>query len=96
MRLADLKRHLATPGATLTMTGYEMLVNGQFQHRPIRNPNPRQVAKLQLNSVALFDDSTKSGKSWLDFGLASDWKFEGNTAVCTPGQIRLTYTIGKI
>lgn len=92
--LADLKRYLATPNATLTMTSREIPNNGEWQLRPVHNPNPRQVKKLQTNAVALWDDTTSSGTCWLDFDKASEWKFNGNTAILETEFIRLTYTIG--
>jgi hypothetical protein len=70
--LADFKRYLATPGAKVRLIS----INGA-------TPRPelaewRTVATLQTNAVA-FVTANKSGKSWLYFGKASDWRFGGNT-----------------
>jgi hypothetical protein len=70
--LADFKRYLATPNARVRMISF----HGQ-------TPNPalaewRTVAKLQTNAVA-FATANNSGKSWLEFGKASGWTFDGNT-----------------
>ena len=94
--LTDLKRYLATPNATLTMTGHALLNRNQewIPSPVLHNPNPRTVKKLQTNAVALNDNATKSGESWLDFGKASEWTFTDNTATLTSSFVRLTYTIG--
>lgn len=92
--LTDLKRYLATPSATVTMTNYELPASDGWRALTPHNTNPRTVAKLQTNSVALFDDTTKSGKCWMDFGKASQWTFDGDTAIKTSEYCRLTYRMG--
>lgn len=92
--LTDLKRYLATPSATVTMTNYELPAGDGWRALTPHNTNPRTVAKLQTNAVALFDDTTKSGKSWLTFGNASEWTFDGLIATNTTKYCRLTYRIG--
>lgn len=91
--LAELKRHLATPNATMQMTAYEILKDGQWESRPVRNSEARTVAKLQTNAVSLHTDNSRSGVSWLYFEKASEWQFDGDKAIQTSGGIRLTYTV---
>lgn len=97
--LADFKRYLATPEATLQMVAIEHRNpnTGEWVSKPPHNPNPRKVAKVQTNSIALLDPMTKSGKSWLDFGKASEWQFDSasNTAVNETKYTRLTYLLGQ-
>jgi len=65
--LAELKRAL-TMGAsveTLTMLSGAVVPDGH----PFR---VREVTKVQTQAVRL-------GESWLDFGKASEWNFEGDT-----------------
>jgi hypothetical protein len=91
--LAEMKRHLATPDATLAMTNYELLRDGEWVSTPPRHSGPRKVAKLQTNAVSLYTDGTRSGVSWLYFGKASDWGFSGKIAVYTDRTIRMTYEV---
>ena len=66
--LAELKRAL-TMGArveTLTMLSGAVVPEGH----PFR---VREVTKVQTQAVRL------DNKSWLDFGKASEWNFEGDT-----------------
>jgi hypothetical protein len=91
--LAEMKRHLATPDATLTMTNYEVLKDEGWKSSPPRHSGARKVAKLQTNAVSLYTDGTRSGVSWLYFGKASNWEFSGNVAICTDGTIRMTYEV---
>ena len=87
--LADLKRELAKPNATLTLLAYA--VSGE--------PKPhvyagvaRTVHTLQTNAVAL--SHPENGKvSWLTFGKAGDWKFDGNVATYADAYISLTYEL---
>lgn len=73
LTLADFKRYLTTPGATVRLVS----VNGHPAALAVSGW--RTVAKLQTNAVA-FNSATVSGKSWLEFGKASDWRFSGNRA----------------
>lgn len=91
--LAELKRHLATPEATLQMTAYELLRDGEWVSVPVKNPEVRKVAKLQANAVSLYTDGSRSGVSWLYFEKASEWSFDGNKAIQTGSNVRLTYTV---
>lgn len=90
--LADLKRYLALPNAAMRMVSIEWLRDGEWQVTPVRNPDFRGVAVLQSNAVA-FEDATKSGKSWLYFGKASEWAFDeaSQIAVNVSGGTRITY-----
>jgi hypothetical protein len=87
--LADFKRYLATPDAQLNMI--ELSYNGV--DKPVKDWGFRRVAKLQTNSVALATPTLASGKSWLDFGKASEWTFnEANkSAVNESNGTRITY-----
>jgi hypothetical protein len=76
--LADFKRYLATPDASLKMI--HLSYNGQ--ERPVFTNEWRTVAKLQTNSVALRTPTNKSGKSWLEFGKASEWLFDEQNKTC--------------
>lgn len=91
--LADLKRYLALPEASLRMVSLEWLRDGEWVSTHVRNPNFRGVAVLQTNAVALADDTVKSGKSWLYFGKASEWAFDegSNLIVNLSGSTRITY-----
>jgi hypothetical protein len=91
--LSELKRYLTLKGAALRLVSYEWLKGNEWVSVPPHNPNFRFVAKLQTNAVALEDDTMKSGKSWLDFGKASEWAFDRstNTMVRLSGGVRLTY-----
>jgi len=73
--LAQFKRFLATPGATVTMIEHSAFE----QMRPEKRDEmfgPRTVQKLQTNAVQF------SNGGWLHFGKASDWTFENDTATC--------------
>jgi hypothetical protein len=87
--LADFKRYLATPDARLELI--ELSYNGI--DKPVKDRGFRAVAKLQTNSVALATPTNKSGKSWLDFGKASEWTFnEANkSAIYESRGTKLTY-----
>jgi hypothetical protein len=88
--LADFKRFLAEPDATLTLIKYA--VNGDVQLHKYQGI-PRKVSKLQTNSVRL---ATPEGKtSWLDFGKASEWAFDDELAVNANSGVVLIYRLNK-
>ena len=91
--LAELKRHLATPNATLQITEFASCIRGEWIEKQPHNPKPRQVAKLQTNSVALKDETTKSGTSWLEFGKAIEWTFNGNQATKLTPYTKIVYLV---
>ena len=92
--LSDFKRYLATENAAIRLDGIETYKDNEWVAGTVFNADFRTVAKVQTNSVALVTPNNKSGKSWLDFGKASDWVFdaEAKTAVNTSSGTRLTYT----
>lgn len=92
--LADLKRYLAKDGATLQLVSREHLnsENVWVSATPF-NTDKRKVAKLQTNSVSLVTPTNKSGVSWLDFGKASEWTFDGNKATTETNHFRMTYLV---
>jgi hypothetical protein len=76
--LAEFKRFLALPGATVTMIEHSAFE----QMRPEKRDEmfgPRTVQKLQTNAVQF------SNGGWLQFGKAADWTFENDTATCRIG-----------
>ena len=93
--VADLKRYLAltgpTPGeqASLRMVSLEWRNSqtGEFEHRPVKNPNFRGIAKLQTNSL-MFE-----GGSWLDIPKATETEFdnENNLITITQKDCRMVY-----
>jgi hypothetical protein len=91
--LTEFKKYLATPEASLRMISLEWLKNGEWVNTEVRNPNFRAVKVLQTNAVAFADETTKSGKSWLWFGKASEWAFDeaSQIAVNLSGGTRITY-----
>lgn len=93
--LADFKRYLALPNAALRMVSLEWYDTnrGEWVSRPPHNPNYRGVAILQSNAVALADELTKSGKSWLYFPKASEIAFDsaGNMITITERGTRMVY-----
>lgn len=64
--LAELKRTLTMGASVETLTMQRGAVVPESH--PFR---VRQVTKVQTQAVRL-------GKSWLDFGKASEWNFEGD------------------
>jgi hypothetical protein len=96
--LAEFKRKLAVTDITVSMSR-EIYENGTWvmhEQRPELSA-PRKVAKLQTNAVAFATD-LPSGASWLWFGSATEWAFNGNQAIWTSENangfgVRLTYTI---
>ena len=90
--LADLKRYLATPEATLQMIAYSSCIRGEWIEATPKNNEARKVGKLQTNSFALIDSNGK--KSWLDFGKSSYWSFDGNTVFYSTDYCRITYIMG--
>lgn len=91
--LAELKRHLATPNATLQMIEYASCIQGEWIEKTPHNSNPRKVAILQTNAVALKDDTKEWGKSWLWFGKASEWSFNGNQATNLTPYTKIVYLV---
>jgi len=93
--VADFKRYLAltgnTPGeqASLRMVSLEWRnrETGEFEHRPVKNPNFRGIAKLQTNSLKF------EGGSWLDIPKASETQFdnENNLITITQKDCRMVY-----
>lgn len=72
--LADFKRFLATPGATVQIIRHDWATS----HNP--KPgffDPRKVVKVQSNGVA-FESSSSSNGSWLYFDKASNYRFDGD------------------
>jgi hypothetical protein len=73
--LAEFKRWLAAPGATLQIT-HHWRGWGDWMTEARRTAffGPRTVAKLQSKSVQFSDGS------WIDFGAAADWQWRGDEA----------------
>lgn len=71
--LADLKRFLAKPGATVQLVRHDWTV-GKTGKPALWEP--RAVAKLQTNAVA-FKMSDSDRPSWLYFDNAKRFRFEG-------------------
>lgn len=91
--LSDLKKYLATDGATLTLTNREVKEEGVWRSTGVapRIAMPRKVAKLQTTSVALSADGSLSEASWLEFGKAAEWTFLDKLAILETDFIRMTY-----
>lgn len=93
--VADFKRYLALTGpnpgeqAALRMLSLEWRNSqtGEFEHRPVRNPNFRGIAKLQTNSLQF------EGGSWLDLPKASEVEFDNdnNRMTITQKDCRMVY-----
>jgi len=74
--LADFKRFLAEPGATLQIIQNDWMNPEKTSHPIAAKPNyfePRQVARLQSNTVMF----TSGG--WLRFPKAKHARFDGDT-----------------
>jgi hypothetical protein len=91
--LSELKRFLATDGAQVRLIKFQRVDGGEFEI-PIdpRIAGWRLVVKVQTNSVAF---ETASGRSWLDFGKASEWKFSDGVAIKNDGHTILSYELGN-
>jgi hypothetical protein len=76
--LADFKRFLATPGATVQIVRHDWVGEGAGKI-PAKDHffDPRKVQKLQTNAVAFVSPHDKNG-SWLWFRKAKDFRFEGD------------------
>jgi hypothetical protein len=76
--LADLKRLLAQPGAQVIGLDHFLSAARPEFMRVFRSW--RVVAKLQGHDVALAAnaDEPRGKWTWLDFGKASDWSFDGS------------------
>lgn len=96
--LSDFKRYLATPKAALRMISLDYYQNNEWVSRPVRNPEWREIGKLQTNAFTLVTPSSKSGASWLYFGKASEWSFDSgsNLIVNLSGGTRLTYVWANV
>jgi hypothetical protein len=71
--LADFKRFLARPGATLeTLRNDVMTRNGQTPETRPQCYGLRQVKKLQTTAVQF------TGDNWLYFGKAAEYRFTGD------------------
>ncbi|QRM34772.1 hypothetical protein [Microvirga sp. VF16] len=71
--LADFKRFLAHPGATIeTLRNDVMTRNGQTPETRPHAYGTRQVKKLQTNAVQF------TGNNWLWFGKAAEYRFSGD------------------
>jgi hypothetical protein len=68
--LADFKRFLALPGATVQITRHDYVLRDKAKPGFL---DPRTVAKLQTNAVQF------SGGSWLYFKSAREYRFNGDT-----------------
>lgn len=76
--LADFKRFLATPGATLQVIRNEWGDPNKTSHPLPFKPGyfePKQVQKLQSNTVQF------TSGSWLRFPKTSEIKFEDDTVI---------------
>jgi len=71
--LADFKRFLAPPGATLEVLRNDVMTRDGFtpETRP-QSFGKHQVKKLQINAGQL------AGDNWLWFGKAAEYRFEGD------------------
>lgn len=67
--LADFKRFLATPGATLQVIQHDFVTPEKAKPGFF---DPKQVALVQSNSVKF------TTGSWLPFGKAKDYRFNGD------------------
>lgn len=88
--LADFKRALATPDATLTITHFVHTATGRPMEHKFANLN-RPIVKVQTNAVAILSPVTIY--SWLYFGNASDWVFNGNIACQVDEHAILVYRL---
>jgi len=86
--LAQLKKIVALPNTTLTLTATES--NGMPAHKFLGIT--RKVGKIQTNGIYLVDPETNRG-SWLDWGKASLWSFDGDLATYQDEWTTLTYKV---
>lgn len=98
--LAYFKRWLADPGATLTITNYQvwqpdsaMAVKGWLRITHKFEGVPRKVAKLQTTKVALAPIGGDT--SWLDLDPASYWSFGNGKATMKAPMVILEYELRK-
>ncbi|MFC1459379.1 hypothetical protein ACETIH_22295 [Microvirga arabica] len=71
--LADFKRFLARPGATIeTLRNNVMTRNGRTPETRPQDFGAHQVKKLQTNAVQF------TGDNWLWFGKAAEYRFAGD------------------
>lgn len=81
--LADFKRFLAVPGATLQVVRNDWMDPAKTSHPLTAKPNyfdAKQVQKLQSNTVQF----TTGG--WLQFPKAAHAKFDGDTVTLDMNQ----------
>jgi hypothetical protein len=76
--LADLRRALTIPGVVLKLIDMDPTTRRIWKAERLTVAEAgRKVAKVQTNAW-MFE-----GGSWMDFGKAADWKFEGNRMTWT-------------
>lgn len=76
--LADFKRFLARPGATVQLIRHDWATSGlapAYATKP-HLWEPRSVGKLQTNAVG-FKTPGRKELSWLEFGTAARYRFNG-------------------
>ena len=83
--LAEFKRYLAKPNSKIRMS--ELYWQGVPQD--VFFKDWRGVRKLQSTQVQL------ENGSWLTFGKASEWEFDGSKAIVDSDGIKIVYEIGE-
>lgn len=83
--LAEFKRVLALPGVQVRMVSHN-------DKEPRSNiAGWRTVDRIQTNGVYFLNADGKT--SWLDFGKASEWSFNGQYATLDQGWLKMVYEV---
>lgn len=88
--LADFKRILALPGATIQLVRHDYL-DGRI---PAADPfwQPRTIRKVRSGDVEI-NMPGSARASYLEFGKAANWVFAGNSATLRHDTVTMVYVI---
>lgn len=79
--LADFRREVSKPGATLTLVKFCDTNTGQDQPHSFLGV-ARQVDQVRSTGFYLIGTNDKGVQRWfVEFGKASAWQFQGNLAI---------------
>lgn len=87
--LAGFKRALARPGAMVQIIEHSFAETRKPKSDPFWQP--RKVVRLLAGSAAF--EMPEGRASWLQFGKASNWSFEGNRAKMNDDGLRIVYVV---
>jgi len=79
-------------GRTLTITRLAWFLNGEWtEHCGGKIGVPREITKVQTNAIAIGNP-----RSWIEFGKAGDWSFDGKTLKNETDNCVIEYEVGGL